>query len=180
MIFFLYDMLDTPLENWPYSKINKVEQKRNILEFDSIIIDLGSWYYKQINVMSPKASEAIACFQKVFSEDKEAVGDFKVFEGIQRYKYYEDVDVKLELSENSFECWRIFPNAPGTEDDNKELRHRFIFKELLRWSATNDKLLLTFNDWIDETTVVITTTQPEKIIDSINQIFNKLLKQLKK
>jgi len=179
--FFLYDTLDSPLENWPYSKVQNVERQKNILSTDSVIIDLGSFYYKRIHIITPQAQEAVQLFQDIFdylSDPRKKgpvlhTGEYKVIEGTQRYKFYEDIDVKIDLSEQCFKCWRIFPNVPTEVDESKDLLHEFKFQSLARWTSTiEDKVLLTFNVLLGERTVIITTKEVKGVVGAISQIFH--------
>jgi len=101
-------------------------------------------------------------------------GQYKVYEGVQRFKYYEDIDVRIDISEKSFQCWRIFPNVPTDEDENKDLIHEFPFNTLSRWRTTGDKLIITFYDWVGDRSIILTTPESQPIVDTINQILSKI------
>jgi len=180
--FFVYDLLDSPIEHWSYTKIKSVMLKKNLFEDDAIFLDMGHWYYKSIHIRSPDAQEAVQLISDIFKclsePDKEPllhIGQYRVFDGIQRFKYYEDVDIRIDLSEKSFKCWRIFPNVPGEEDEYKDLLYDFPFKSISKWRTTlQDKLVLTFIDWLGERTIILTVTDAQSIIETINKICNRL------
>jgi len=170
--FCVYDMIDNPLETWSYNKIYRCELQKSIFSNSTILIDMGCYYYKNISITSPQAEEAVkiihSIFQRKSNNSPSSVDEEKVFEVIQRYRVYEEINVQLDISANEMKMWKI----PSVEENQqKTLLKEYPLSQLDSWSTHgSDKLLLNFSDLLLTTSLIIVSNDPRAIISAVEAV----------
>jgi len=96
-----------------------------------------------------------------------------IFEGIQKYRRYDELDVTINFSTVGVKCWL----SKGPDDIEKSFLYDIPIGDLLHWSANNNKFVLTYKYWLSEKWIILVTNQAHEIVNSINAIFNKLTTQ---
>jgi len=146
-----------------------VELRTNMLADDGILIDMGTCYYKQIYIQSPQAAAAVATFKNIFSQEKADNQAPHVFEGIQKYRHYDEIDVTITVTPDSFK---------SQQKVEEKILHEYSLSDLIRWVSHNDKITLVFKSWFKtEDNVILASQQSKEIITYIEQLCNKLAKK---